>query len=169
MTRDQHGAPYLRYRNHKMRRDALVPIDVALAGAIAVQQQAVRERFPAATSLLIREKRNFEGRLPYSPDTFRHRLTAWLESCDVRDELGRPVHVTPHQWRHTYATRLKGRGVASDASLPGKREDGAARDTEPCLPTAACSAWRENAGQHGRVGTRLRQTARCGISFCNAA
>ena len=24
----------------------------------------------------------------------------------MRDELGRAVHVTPHQWRHTYATRL---------------------------------------------------------------
>jgi integrase len=106
VVRDQAGAPYLRYRNHKMRREALVPIDAALADAITGQQQAVRARFPAATHLLIREKRNFDGRLPYSPDTFRHRLAAWLAGCDVRDELGRAVHVTPHQWRHTYATRL---------------------------------------------------------------
>lgn len=44
--------------------------------------------------------------LAYSTDTFRRRLARWLLQCDVRDELGRPVHVTPHQWRHTYRTRL---------------------------------------------------------------
>lgn len=106
LIHDQAGAPYLRYRNHKMARDALVPISAALADAIAARQQAVARRFPAATCLLIREKRNFTGRQPYSPDTFRKRLAAWLESCDIRDELGQPVHITPHQWRHTYATRL---------------------------------------------------------------
>lgn len=106
VVRDQHGAPYLRYRNHKMRRDALVPLDDRLAETIAEQQQATQARFPAAGHLLVREKRNPDGRLNYSADTFRNRLTAWLTDCNVRDELGRPVHVTPHQWRHTYATRL---------------------------------------------------------------
>jgi integrase len=74
-----------------------------------------------------------------------------------------------HDARHTAATLLQGRGVASDASLPGKREDRAVRDPEPCSPTAARSAWREAAGQHGRVRTGLRRTPRCAISFCNAA
>ena len=106
VVRDQHGAPYLRYRNHKMRRDALVPLDDRLAATIAEQQQATQARFPATGHLLVREKRNPDGRLHYSADTFRNRLTAWLTACNVRDELGRPVHVTPHQWRHTYATRL---------------------------------------------------------------
>ena len=87
---------------------------------------------------------------------------------DAAQRAGLPkMHA--HRLRHTAATAMQGRGVASDASFPGKSEDGAGRDTEPCLPTAACSAWRETTGQHGRVGTRLRQTARCGISFCNAA
>ncbi|MFE7393778.1 tyrosine-type recombinase/integrase [Streptomyces sp. NPDC057582] len=31
--------------------------------------------------------------------------------CDVRDENGLPVHLTPHQWRHTFATRLMNRDV----------------------------------------------------------
>lgn len=106
VTTDAHGAPYLAYRNHKMRRDALVPISPSLAATIAEQQQWVLARFPNVEHLLIREKRNPLGRLHYSADTFRHRLADWLHECDVRDELGRPVHVTPHQWRHTYATRL---------------------------------------------------------------
>jgi integrase len=106
ITRDAHGAPYLAYRNHKMRRDALVPISTTLADTIAAQQHAVLDRFPSTGQLLVREKRNPLGHLHYSADTFRTRLTAWLADCDIRDELGRPVHVTPHQWRHTYATRL---------------------------------------------------------------
>jgi integrase len=32
LVRDPQGAPYLHYRNHKMRRDAMVPIDEHLAG-----------------------------------------------------------------------------------------------------------------------------------------
>jgi integrase len=112
VVHDPHGAPYLAYRNNKMRRDAMVPIDVALAATIAAQQHEVPATFPTAEHLLVREKRNPLGQLHYSADTFRHRLAAWLAACDVRDELGRPVHVTPHQWRHTYATRL----INSDVS-----------------------------------------------------
>jgi hypothetical protein len=33
-------------------------------------------------------------------------LYRWLESCDIRDEYGEAVHLTPHQWRHTLGTRL---------------------------------------------------------------
>lgn len=106
VVHDPQGAPYLRYRNHKMRRDAFVPIGDVLAATIAAQQTAVLDRFPDAENLLVREKRNPTGRMHFSPDTFRHRLHVWLAECEVRDELGRPVHVTPHQWRHTYATRL---------------------------------------------------------------
>jgi len=52
-----------------------------------------------------------------------------------------------HSLRHTLATRLKGRGVASDASFPGRREDGALGDSEWWSPTTAHTGWREAAGQ----------------------
>jgi hypothetical protein len=35
IVRDGQGAPYLHYTNHKMRRDAFVPIDTVLAEMIA--------------------------------------------------------------------------------------------------------------------------------------
>jgi hypothetical protein len=38
-------------------------------------------------------------------------LYRWLEYCDVRDEHGQPVRLTPHQWRHTLGTRLINRDV----------------------------------------------------------
>jgi len=106
LVRDSQGAPYLHYKNHKMSRDAFVPIDVELAEAISVQQQAVLADFPAGTCLLPRPTRNPDGLIAFSTATFRGELAVWLLACDMRDELGRPVHVTPHQWRHTFGTRL---------------------------------------------------------------
>ena len=46
---DSDGAPYLRYYNRKMKREALVPIDEEIAGLIREQQQRGRERHPAGT------------------------------------------------------------------------------------------------------------------------
>ena len=46
LVRDPQGAVYLRYRNHKMRRDAVVPIDDELAAMIEAQQARTRQRFP---------------------------------------------------------------------------------------------------------------------------
>ncbi|MFR9802679.1 tyrosine-type recombinase/integrase [Pseudonocardia sp. RS010] len=100
VVRDVHGAPYVHYTNHKMRREAFVPIDTDLADAISRQQQAVLAELPSATFLLPRPTRNPDGREPFSTATFRGELSEWLRACDIRDELGKPVHVTPHQWRH---------------------------------------------------------------------
>ena len=38
----------------------------------------------------------------------------WLGRCDVRDEHGRPAHLNPHQWRHTFGTRLINRDVPQE-------------------------------------------------------
>ncbi|MET8053316.1 tyrosine-type recombinase/integrase [Streptosporangium sp. NPDC005286] len=52
------------------------------------------------------------------PTAARRRLPAglrrWLRRCDIRDEQGRPVHLTPHQWRHTLGTRLINRDVPQE-------------------------------------------------------
>src|SRR5208282_3747927 len=51
------------------------------------------------------------GAKPLSGRTYRGALRRWLERCEIRDEYGRPVHLTPHQWRHTLGTRLINRDV----------------------------------------------------------
>ena len=91
------------------------------------------------------------------------RLRRLAETAGVR--ITRPH---PHMLRHTFVTTMQMSGVASDASFPGRCEDGAIGHPGPCSPTAAWSSWRETAGQHGRVRTGLRQTPRCGITFCKA-
>ncbi|TCN29280.1 site-specific recombinase XerD [Kribbella orskensis] len=106
VVRDAQQAPYLRYYNHKMRREAFVPIDDELAAAIRAQQDAVLAQWPDATYLTPapnsrdgRKARNTTG------GSFG-AITAWQEACGLHDELGRPFRFTAHQLRHTYGTRL---------------------------------------------------------------
>ena len=105
LIRDPQGAVYLRYRNHKMRRDAVVPIDDELTTMIEAQRTRTRQQFPTTGVLLPRGSANPDGRLPIPTATFHRQLGLWLEACGVTDELGRPVHVPPIS-SGTAATRL---------------------------------------------------------------
>jgi integrase len=109
---DADGAPYLRYYNHKMKREALVPIDDELRREIAGQQQRALSRWPGGVPVLFpRPKQNIDGHHPIKSNTYREGIHRWLQACDIRDEHGNPVHLTPHQWRHTFATALINRDV----------------------------------------------------------
>jgi len=115
LTLDADAAPYLRYRNHKMKREALVPIDEQLHQLITDQQRRVLREWPGATPVLFpRPFANPDGQLPISAGTYRDALYRWLRRCDIRDEHSRPVHLTPHQWRHTLGTRLINRDVPQE-------------------------------------------------------
>ncbi len=109
LVTDAGGAPYLRYYNHKMKREALVPIDEELRGLIGEQQRA-----GDAPILFPRPTKNPGRRFPASSSTYRAALYRWLDSCDIRDEHGQPVHLTPHQWRHPLGTRLINRDVPQE-------------------------------------------------------
>jgi len=90
-----------------MNREALVPIDEEVEAWIAIQQDRVRSRWPAGNPVLFPSGRaNPDGTRRVSHSGYQHALGEWLLRCDVRDERGRPVHMTPHQWRHTLGTRL---------------------------------------------------------------
>lgn len=115
LLHDGQGAPYLRYHNTKMEREAAVPINDELEAQIRDQQRRVLERWPQGNpNLFPRPQCNADGRFHLCTDTYRKWLYRWLKTCDVRDELGRPVHLTPHQWRHTFATRLINRDVPQE-------------------------------------------------------
>ena len=115
IVRDEAGAPYLRYDNRKMKREALVPIDEETEQDITAQQQRILARWPdGVPGLFPAPKMNPDGRRPLSTHSYRGQLRDWLERCDVRDEHGRPVRLTPHQWRHTFGTRLINRDVPQE-------------------------------------------------------
>ena len=104
---DAEGAPYLRYVNHKMKRDALVPIDDQLRELIAEHRKRTAERWPTGTpGLFPRPTKNIDGTHPIASSTYRMALLRWLAASEVRDGHGQPVHLTPHQWRHTLGTRM---------------------------------------------------------------
>jgi integrase len=112
---DADGAPYLRYVNHKMKRDALVPIDEQLCGMLDQQRARNNARWPAVTPVLFpRPTKNVDGLCPVASSTYRLALYRWLERCEIRDEHGRPVRLTPHQWRHTLGTQLINRDVPQE-------------------------------------------------------
>ena len=124
VARDPARAPYLRYVNTKMKREALVPIDDELAAQIHGQQQRVLQRWPGGTPLLFpRPKANIRGDRPIGSQTYRDALRAWLDRCDIRDEHGRRARLTPHQWRHTLVIctasgRVRDVGSAAGHAVP---------------------------------------------------
>jgi integrase/ferredoxin len=110
IAHDADHAPYLRYYNHKMRREALVPIDEELRGLIGDRQAQL-----GTTPLLFpRPTKNPGQNAPTSSSTYRHALYQWLARCEITDQHGQPVHLTPHQWRHTLGTRLINRDVPQE-------------------------------------------------------
>ncbi len=109
---DADGAPYLLYYNTKMKREALVPVDEEILALVGEHKQRVLQRFPAGARLLFpRQNGNLNGLRPIASRTYRGALYRWLEDCDIRDEHGQLVHLTPHQWRHTLGTILINRDV----------------------------------------------------------
>lgn len=109
---DSVGWPCLRYLNHKMRAEQLVPLSQKAADAIRDQQAHLRERWDEPPPRLFPSPHcNPEGRRAISDSTFRQRLKRWQRDIDLRDEAGQPAHVTPHQFRHTLGTRMINQGV----------------------------------------------------------
>ncbi len=116
LARDGDSAAYLRYFNHKMKREALVPIDEEAEAWIAARRRRVAAAWPGGSCphLFPRQRANPGGQHPYPAATYRKRLNRWLADCDIRDEHSRPIHLQPHQWRHTLGTRLINRDVPQE-------------------------------------------------------
>lgn len=108
VVRDNDSNPYLAWLNRKMGdRPAFFPLSEELAAKIVTQQKAVLDRFPAGSPWLFPAiHSNIDGSKYASPKRLRQQLERWLDDLSLVDELGRPVRVTFHQFRHTLGTRL---------------------------------------------------------------
>ena len=104
---DAAGAPVLLYYNHKLKREAAMPIDDALVVAIRAQQESLRAQLPEGSRWLFPGPRLHRGStVPLAVRTLRYRIQRWLAGSEVRDAFGERVHVSVHQFRHTLATRM---------------------------------------------------------------
>lgn len=109
---DSSGWPCLRFHNSKVSTDQLIPLSAKAATAVRSQQEEAGRRFPQGSPWLFPALRsNPDGARPYPYGTLGPRLTRWQITIGLKDESGRPVHVSPHQFRHTVGTRLINGGV----------------------------------------------------------
>ena len=102
---DQQNAPYLRYVNHKMSREAILPIDEEVAAAIKHQARSVLAAMPGAR-YLAPAPTSQAGDRPWDSGSAAARIANWQADIGLCDEQGHPFRFTAHQLRHTYATRL---------------------------------------------------------------
>lgn len=80
VVHDAEGAPYLRYFNHKMKREALVPIDEELEQQLRDHQRRILEERPEGVSVLFpRADANLRGDRPISTSGYRISLAEWLQ------------------------------------------------------------------------------------------
>jgi len=93
----------------------------------------------------------------------RHGAGRIVRRIARRAGITKPVG--PHTLRHAFITAAQMSGVASDASLPGKRDHGAVRERESSSPVPAPGRQSETAGQAGRDITMLQRLPRCRIQF----
>lgn len=101
------SAAVLRFRNHKSKRDAAIPISGRLLERIRAQQQRNQTAYPNGTEWLLPSiAAEANGRTPYSYGTLLARVHRWLGGLSLRDTTGQIVKVTPHQFRHTLGTRM---------------------------------------------------------------
>ncbi len=130
---DAEGAPYLRYRNHKMKREALVPIDEQVRELIAEHRSHTAQRWPAGTpGLFPRPTKNIDGAHPIGNPTYRMALLRWLSVCDVRDEHRQasapdPAPVASHPGHPADKPRRSPRGRATHPRPRLRSDDRALR------------------------------------------
>ncbi|WP_354526932.1 tyrosine-type recombinase/integrase [Nakamurella sp. UYEF19] len=112
VVNDQQQAPYLRYHNYKMKRDALVPIGVELAAAINAHANTMTRN--GGKVLFPRSERSQDPGAAVTNGMAAMWLRNWLVDCAFHDEQGQLVHLTAHQFRHTLATRLINKDVPQE-------------------------------------------------------
>jgi integrase len=106
---DSTGWPCLRLWISKMRAEHLLPLSARAAEAVRAQQTDVIGDFPDGTKWLFPSP--VDRRLPIAYSSVRSVFGAWQKRIGLHHESGQPLHVTLHQLRHTFGTRLINSGV----------------------------------------------------------
>jgi integrase len=121
-----HGS-WLKVPLGKLATERTVPLDASTLAALdewiaqrGPQRALPHPRLNRPADFLFTER----GKRP-TAWRLRRGLDDAATAAGLHGRDGQALHPTPHQLRHTYATSLKMSGVASDASFPGRCDDGA--------------------------------------------
>lgn len=91
-----------------------VPIVPEVAQAIREQQVRAKEltaQMPPGTFLRLFPNPRASKTGQLAPERLNEVLTAWIAELDLREPDGSLVHVTPHRFRHTFATEMLNKRV----------------------------------------------------------
>jgi len=107
----------LSFIDTKSETPVTVPIEPHVALAIRDQQartllETSRSGSTKPTRLFINPRAKTTGQL--APEAINETLKRWVIDLDLRDAAGELVNVTPHRFRHTFATELLDKGVPID-------------------------------------------------------
>ena len=115
---DNQGDYFIKYYQHKMRKDHTVPISKELVNVIKEQQEMIVCEFGKAPELLFTTPKLKENGANYpragmarSKGTLITKLNKLAVDNNISDASGKPYHFSFHQFRHTVATRMINNGV----------------------------------------------------------
>jgi integrase/recombinase XerD len=144
VTLDRPGARVLWHG--KGRKERLSPLQKP---AITGLRQWHREN-PAGPGSFVFTARGTARKM--STDAVAERIKIHAASAAAACPGIAAKNVTPHVLRHSFAMRLQGRGVASDATFRVRREDDAVRDGGPGTAGRRSRRQSEPAGQEAVTG-----------------
>jgi integrase len=110
LVADSAGWPCLRFEAHKLRAEQIVPLSDKAMMALRDQQRLVADTWAQGSPWLFPCRR--DPSLAQGYDAFLAAFTHWQRVIGLHDETDQPVHVVPHQLRHSLGTRLINQGVA---------------------------------------------------------
>lgn len=112
---DADGFPTLLYRNTKRSRERLHPIrDPEVKASIVEQQTRAKSRHPQTPWLFPKALGNLSGERHTTTMALRLAISEYVKKIQAVDRDGKPAHITPHQFRHTFGTRELNNGAPQE-------------------------------------------------------
>ncbi|MGI9098029.1 MAG: tyrosine-type recombinase/integrase [Solirubrobacteraceae bacterium] len=107
------GHPYLRYRNIKSKREAILPIAPQLAEQLTRQDAWLRGQYPEGSEWLLPSPRAATkgaakgAAFHIAPRTIDHIVKGYVRRAEIRNTDGElALHIHPHLFRHHVATSM---------------------------------------------------------------